>query len=253
MGFFDKILGGGKKTPFTADPKETAREQELLSRFNIETPEGRRFFEKTPEGREVLRIEETPFQQEQRATREALARSFLTSLEGGDDRFAAESKRIGDVTFERGMSRLEPFLEQRRRRTETALATRGLPQGSEAQRGAIDELAREEADRLTALAQTSELAAGQEQSRLRNLAGREAQAFFGRELGGIDLGGFSGVADVNRAGIIQVGDKLRLNRAEQEAERQDIQRGNVMDFVNKGIEAGKLAASGGLSGFFGGA
>ena len=244
MGFFDKILGGGKKTPFAPDAGGLAKEQELLSRFNIETPEGRRFFSKDASGRDVLNIEESAFQQGTRGQREALASDFLSSLSGGDDRFATESKRIGDLTFERGLSRLQPLLEQSRRRTETQLATQGLPVGSEAQKAAIDELSRQETDRLTALAQTSELAAGQEQSRLRNLAGNEAR-FFDRELSPIDLGGFSGVANVDRAGIVQKGFDQQLNRASQEAKRQDQQRKAVLDTAG-------LVGSGGMSGFFGG-
>lgn len=260
MGFFDKLLGGGGKTPFTADPKQTAAEQELLSRFNIEGGGlGRRFFSKDESGREVLNIEETPFQQQQRAKRESLASSFLTSLEGGDDRFAAESKRIGDLTFERGLSRLEPFIEKRRRQTNVGLATRGLPVGSEARSDTLAELGRDESDRLTSLAQTSELAAGQEQSRLRNLASREALGFFGGEFEGIDPGLFSGVANVDRAGIIQRGDQLRLARAGQEATRQNTQLGSIGDaigFVGSGglskIGGGLKKAGSGLSSFFGG-
>lgn len=256
MGFFDKIFGGGKKTPFTSDPQELIRQQENLSRFNIEAGGlGRRFFTKDETGRSVLNIEETPFQKEQRARREALASTFLTSLEGGDDRFAAETKRIGDVTFERGLSRLEPFIEKRRRAQEVALASQGLPIGSEIRGETLAELGRDESDLLTALAQEAELSAGAEQSRLRNLASAEALGFFGEEIGGIDPNLFSNVANVDSAGIATAADANRLARFQQEATRQNTQRKNAIEAIQGGQDlikgAGGLSKiGGGLAGFF---
>lgn len=236
MGFFDKLLGGGGKTPFTAEPSGTANQQELLSRYNISSPYGGRSFTTDANGRLVLNITETPFQMQQRATREALASDYLTSLAGGDDRFAAEAKRIGDVTFERGLARLQPTIDAAQRRTEVQAAAQGLPVGSEARTALMNELGAQQSDLYTNLAQTSELAASQEQSRLRNLAAQEASAFLAPELSGIDLGQFSNVAGSTYANDMYAGGNLQLNRYAQEATRQNTQRQNAIDLISGGAQ-----------------
>lgn len=242
MGFFDKLLGGGAKTPAVSNPQDVANQQQLSSRYNIMSPEGGRTFTTDASGRTVLNITETPFQQQQRAERQALATDFLKSLEGGDARFGAESKRIGDLIFERGMSRLKPLLDERRRSQVIALANQGLPVGSEAQSAAEAQLGRNENDLLTQLAGQSELAASQEQDRLRRLAGNEAQSFFGGEIGGINVGNFSNVTDPNIAGIIQQGDINNLARAKQEQARQGT-------MFNNALSLGTGLATGGMSFF----
>jgi hypothetical protein len=253
MGFFDKLLGGGKKTPFTSSAGSLIEKQDEFNRYNIYTPTGSRYFGTDDEGRSTLTIEETPFQQSQRAKREALASTFLDSLAGGDDRFAAESKRIGDVTFERALSRLEPTLEKNRRASEVALANQGRPVGSEIRSDLIAERQRGENDLYSALAMDAELAAGQEQSRLRGLALAEASAF-APELSGIDNSFFgSGIANIDAAGITNAAESLMLDRYAQEAVRQNTQRSNFIDLAQGGISGAKsINESGGLSSFFGG-
>lgn len=248
MGFFDKLLGGGTKTPFTADPQQTANQQELLNRYNITSPYGGRSFTTDANGRLVLNITETPFQMQQRATREALASDYLASLAGGDDRFAAEAKRIGDVTFERGLARLQPTIDAARRRTEVATAAQGLPAGSEARTALMNELGAQESDLYTNLAQTSELAASQEQSRLRNLAAQEAAAFLSPELSGVDVGNFSNVAGSTYANDMYTGGQLKLDRWAQEATRQNIQRQNAIDLMAGGLQGSKSLSNAGNSG-----
>jgi hypothetical protein len=234
MGFFSKVVGsvfGGGDKSRGPDPSSLVRQQQLMERFNIVSPEGGRTFTTDPKtGRQVLTIEETPFQQEQRGRRQELASTFLESLAGGPERFGAETKRIGDVTFERGLSRLEPFIERRRRRAEVGLATQGLPLGSEARTEALGELSRSETDLLTALAQESELSAGREQSRLRELAGREA-GFFAGDIGGINIAPFAQVARVDPAGIRQRAEQARLGEMQVGQQRA----GMGLDFLTKGV------------------
>ncbi len=248
MGFFDFITGGDKPPP-VSDPQQLAKEQELLDRYNIESPFGRRFFSKDDQGREVLNIEETPYQRALRGQQEMLASDFLRSLAGGEDRFAEEARRIGDVTFERGLKRLEPILEKARRRTDVRLSSQGIPTGSEARRDVIDELQAGESDLLTELAQSSELAASSEQDRLRRLAANEAATFLGGQFSGIDPSFFGGVAGTNRAGIIQTGEQA------QQARNQTIYDRNIA-FGNKLVDIGSALAApatGGMSSFMGSA
>lgn len=249
MGFFDKtfgnnglgmrsvkfLTGGDKKMPFTTSGQDLVQQQDLLNRYNINSAEGSRSFTTDPTtGRTVLNITETPFQQAQRAQRQGLASEFLQSLEGGDARFGAESKRIGDLTFERGMSRLQPLLDQRRRSQEIALSNQGLPVGSEAQSAAEAQLGRNENDLLTALAGQSELAAGQEQSRLRNLASDEASSFFGNDItGGANLSFFGNTNQVDAAGIVNEADTLNLERAGMDYKRQENRRKAALDLGSK--------------------
>jgi len=232
MSFFDELFGGGEKTSFITDPQAIIDQQDELNRINFETPEGGREFGVDPEtGRSTLTVTETPFQQQTRAAKEALATSFLSDLEGGDDRFADEAKRIGDLTFERGLSRLEPTIETARRRTETQLATQGLPVGSEARSDELARLSREEQDLLVNLAGSSELAASNEQTRLRNLAMNEANVF-ADQLGGVNTEGFlSGVPTIDAAGIIQNSDLMNLSRDALEATRANTQRENVIGAI----------------------
>ena len=258
MGFFDELLGGGKKTPFVTDPQELIKQQDLLNRLNISTPEGGRTFGVDPEtGRSTLEITESPFQQQTRAAKEALATSFLSDLSGGDDRFADESKRIGDLTFERGLSRLAPTLETARRRTETQLATQGLPVGSEARRGELDRLSQNEQDLLVNLAGSSELAASNEQSRLRGLALNEANVF-GEQLQDIDVGGFaSGIPTIDAIGAVNTADSQKQNRAKLEATRKNTQRENAIGLFEAGssfiggLPTGTFGTEAGTAGAFG--
>jgi len=231
------LVGGDQKTANISSGADLAKQQELINRFNINSAFGSRTFTKDASGREVLNINETPFQMQTRAAQEGLATSFLSSLSGGDSRFGTEAKRIGDLTFERGMSRLQPTLDARRRATETQLATQGLPQGSEAQRSAIDELGRNENDLLSSLAQTSELAAGDEQSRLRGLASSEAAGFFGSQFGGLNMDSFNDVNQIDRAGIIGAADTRNLERSKMEAARREQRRKNAIDLGTKAISA----------------
>lgn len=248
MSFFDEIFGGGEKTPFVTDPQALIKQQDELNRLNITTPEGGREFGVDPEtGRSTLTITETPFQQQTRAAKEALATSFLSDLSGGDDRFSAEAKRIGDLTFERGLSRLAPTLETARRRTETQLATQGLPVGSEARTDELARLSREENDLLDRLAGSSELAASNEQTRLRNLASNEAAVFFGDQFRGVDVGGFaSGIPTIDAIGAVNTADAQKQKRAGMEATRANTQRDNFMDTLSGiGDNAGGIASAAG--------
>jgi hypothetical protein len=243
--FVDKATGffTGKETPFVTDPNSLIGQEDRAKRFNIETPTGRRFFDVDPvTGRSRLNIEETEFQRGTRGQREALATDFLSSLGGGEGRFADESKRIGDLTFERGLSRLEPFLEKRRRQTETALASQGLPVGSEARSDRLAELSREESDRLATLAGQSELAASAEQSRLRDLALKEASVF-APELGGIDTSFFGNVESLDPAGITQRADVLKQNRAKLEEERRTAGIGRLGEGIGTAAKVGGTIAS----------
>lgn len=251
MGFFDNAFAGFGETiggfvgdaitpgpgeiPGATDPQSIIDQEDLLNRLDIITPEGGREFFVDPEtGRVGVRVTETPFQQDIRGQKEALASAFLNDLTGGDDRFATEAKRIGDLTFERGMSRLAPTLEQARRRTETKLSTQGLPVGSEARRDVIDELNRGESDLLTQLAIESELAASNEQSRLRNLALQEA-GVFGDVLGGVDTGTFlSGIPQINVGGIIQSNDALNLQRAGIQIDQDQAAINNAFGLLDMG-------------------
>jgi hypothetical protein len=249
MGFFDNLgsiggfLGdaitpGPGEIPGVTDPQGIIEQEDLLNRLDIISPEGGREFFVDPEtGRVGVRITETPFQEGIRGQKEALASQFLTDLTGGDDRFATEAKRIGDLTFERGLSRLEPTLEKARRRTETQLATQGLPVGSEARSDRLAELGRDESDLLTQLALQSELAAGQEQSRLRNLSLQEA-GVFGDVIGGVNTGQFlSGIPQIDVGGIIQNADRLNQNRASIQIGQDQAAINNALSLAEMGTNA----------------
>lgn len=232
-GFLGDALEPGGEIPGVTDPQGIIKQEDLINRIDIISPEGGRKFVVDPEtGRVGVEVTETPFQQGIRGQKEALASQFLSDLTGGDDRFATEAKRIGDLTFERGLSRLEPTLEKARRRTETQLATQGLPVGSEARSDRLAELGRDESDLYTQLALQSELAAGQEQSRLRNLSLREA-GVFGDTLGGVNTGQFlSGIPQIDVGGIIQGADRLNLGRAGIQIDQDQAAIDNAFKFAD---------------------
>jgi len=231
----DAITPGPNEIPSATDPQSIITQEDLLNRLDIITPEGGREFFVDPEtGRVGVRVTETPFQQDIRGQKEALASTFLNDLSGGDDRFAAESKRIGDLTFERGLSRLAPTLEQARRRTKTELSTQGLPVGSEARKDLMAEFGRNESDLLTQLARDAELAAGNEQSRLRSLALQEA-GVFGDVLGGVNTNTFlTGIPQIDVSGIIQGNDKLNLQRAGVQIKQDQAAIDNAFDLIDIG-------------------
>lgn len=231
----DAVTPGPGEIPGVTDPQGIIDQEDLLNRLDLITPEGGREFIVDPEtGRVGVRITETPFQEGTRSQKEQLASTFLNDLSGGDDRFAAESKRIGDLTFERGISRLGPELEQAERRTRAQLATQGLPVGSEARGDTLDEFNRGRSDLLTQLAIESELAASNEQSRLRKLSLQEAGAF-SDVLGGVDTGLLlSGIPNIDVAGITQNADRLNLSRAGIQIDQDQAAIDNVLDIVDIG-------------------
>lgn len=85
---------------------------------------------------------------------------------GYNSDFSADRQRVEEAMFER----LNSQLDRRRKSVEQQLANQGITRGSEAYDNAMADLAREEAEART----SAILAAGAEQSRLADLAHREA-------------------------------------------------------------------------------
>ncbi len=211
MGVFDFFTGGDKPAPLT-DPAALVKMQDNYSRYNISSPYGSSFYSTDRDGRKRLNIQETDYQKQMRAKREEGAATFFESLAGGDDRFAADAERIGDLTFERGLKRLQPVLDKARRRTEVDLFNSGNPMGSEGRALTMNELQANESDLYTNLAGQSELAARDEQERLRRLSNDEALSFYGNEVSGIDPSFFNNVQDIDAAGIFSGQEQAQQSR-----------------------------------------
>ena len=99
----------------------------LVNNPNIEGPGGSQFFDLETN---TIRLEESPFQQEQRLRQENLAKELFGSLSGALP--STDNELVRQATFDQGKSLLDPSFKDDRRRLEQQLADQGLPPGSEA-------------------------------------------------------------------------------------------------------------------------
>lgn len=93
--------------------------------------------------------------------------------------FGPMSQALEDATFERGLNRIQPEMDEMRSRSLQRLADQGIPVGSEAYAAEMNRLDRGQADARENLALSSVAAGRQEQDRLTRLAA----ALRGQEFG----------------------------------------------------------------------
>ena len=140
------------------------RQDLLINNPNIITPGGRQVFD--PETN-TIRIEESPFQAQQRGRQESLAAQLSGGLSGqlqGVDPSSlisqlpgVDTETVTQATFEQGKTLLDPEFTQQRRRLEQQLADQGLPPGSEAFNEQINRLEASQGRQLRDLSLSSVL------------------------------------------------------------------------------------------------
>lgn len=91
--------------------------------------------------------------------------SGLPQISGAQDLIAG-AEPLEQATFERGLNLLQPGLDRREEDLQVRLANQGIPQGSEAFTGAVDDFERARQQQLENLALSSVGAGRAEQSRL---------------------------------------------------------------------------------------
>lgn len=180
----------------------------LLNNPNIIAPGGRQIYDPVTN---TVRIEESPFQQEQRGRQEALAKSLSSQLQGIELPSTDPSAR-----FEQGRQLLEPAFTEQREQLEQSLADRGIPAGSEAYARELDRLQQSQGRQLQQLSfESVQTAEAQRSARFNELASLLGQA----QVGGVGFGQFQPqFSGLDLFGAEQAG----LNRAFQaEQARKD--------------------------------
>jgi hypothetical protein len=180
----------------------------LLNNPNIVGPGGRQIYDPLTN---TVRIEESPFQQEQRGRQEALAKSLSSQLQEIELPDTDPSAR-----FEQGRQLLEPAFTEQREQLEQSLADRGIPAGSEAYARELDRLQQSQGRQLQQLSfESVQTAEAQRSARFNELASLLGQA----QVGGVGFGQFQPqFSGLDLFGAEQAG----LNRAFQaEQARKD--------------------------------
>jgi len=140
--------------------------------------------------------------------------------------FEATRRQVTQSVFDRQLGLLQPEFTRQRESLEQNLADRGLPIGGEAYNSAIDRLERQQGEQQQRLAQSADLAGGQEAQRLFNQASTARGQLF-REAaaqGEFDLAGqqqafgqqAANVAQQNAARQQQIADQLRANELQNQ-------------------------------------
>ena len=135
--------------------------------------------------------------------------------------FEETRKLVTQSVFDRQLGLLQPEFTRQREALEQNLADRGLPIGGEAYNSAIDRLERQQGEQQQRLAQSADLAGGQEAQRLFNQASTARGQLF-REVAAQGEFGLAGqaqkfgqqaanVAQQNAARQQQIADQLRAN------------------------------------------
>jgi hypothetical protein len=151
----------------------------LLNNPNIVGPGGRQIYDPLTN---TVRIEESPFQQEQRGRQEALAKSLSSQLQGIELPSTDPSAR-----FEQGRQLLEPAFTEQREQLEQSLADRGIPAVSEAYARELDRLQQSQGRQLQQLSfESVQTAEAQRSARFNELASLLGQA----QVGGVGFGQF---------------------------------------------------------------
>lgn len=180
----------------------------LLNNPNIVGPGGMQIYDPLTN---TVRIEESPFQQEQRGRQEALAKSLSSQLQGIELPDTDPSAR-----FEQGRQLLEPAFTEQREQLEQSLADRGIPAGSEAYARELGRLESSQGRQLQQLSfESVQTAEAQRSARFNELASLLGQA----QVGGVGFGQFQPqFSGLDLFGAEQAG----LNRAFQaEQARKD--------------------------------
>jgi hypothetical protein len=151
----------------------------LLNNPNIIGPGGKQIYDPLTN---TVRIEESPFQQEQRGRQEALAKSLSSQLQGIELPDTDPSAR-----FEQGRQLLEPAFTEQREQLEQSLADKGIPAGSEAYARELDRLQQSQGRQLQQLSfESVQTAEAQRSARFNELASLLGQA----QVGGVGFGQF---------------------------------------------------------------
>ena len=265
MGFGTNLKGAlglakGPKGSFTSG-NELVRQQDLLNRYNISSPFGSRSFSTDAEGRSVLNIEETPFQQALRGLQEQQALGVLGSAAPSAEDFAQQGQDISNALYQSSLYNLTPQFQKEDVATADYLANRGLSPTSEAYRTALRDLRRSRGEQLNQLGLQSTLAGTAEQDRLVRLA--EAQraarlAETGSATQGLDLGLLGDVAGIDAAGIISgqeaASNFYNLSRFQDAQQRRSQTLNEVIKggFGGAGGGGGDAQSSTGIGSFFSG-
>jgi len=151
----------------------------LLNNPNIIGPGGKQIYDPLTN---TVRIEESPFQQEQRGRQEALAKNLSSQLQGIELPGTDPSAR-----FEQGRQLLEPAFTEQREQLEQSLADKGIPAGSEAYARELDRLQQSQGRQLQQLSfESVQTAEAQRSARFNELASLLGQA----QVGGVGFGQF---------------------------------------------------------------
>lgn len=237
-------FGGGPKGNFT-DPRELVRQQDLLNRYNISSPFGSRSYTKDAEGRTVLNIQETPYQQALRQLQEKQAMDVLGSKAPSAADFQQQGDDVRRALYETSMYTLRPQFEREDTQIADYLSNRGIPLGSTAYQRALSGLRRDRGQQLNQLGLQSTLAASQEQDRLVRLAELQRQARLaetGSATQGIDMSIFGNTAAIDAAGIIG-SQEAAMNQFNQN--RFNSQQQRRSQALTEGLKGGALIFAGG--------
>jgi len=197
MSFVSDIFRGPPKPPPAPDPAATIQAQKEAQQLTQYTPQGNLLYGSVgPEGQfvprnlgDALRIEESPFQQQFRTGSEGIALGLIDQLsdrplsdyrtasqiESGVDipllgDFSGDIQRLEDETYQAGLRRIQPELEQSREGLVQSLADRGIPLSSEAAQRELDRFDRAQSDALQDLTFRSIESGRAEQQRLATLS-----------------------------------------------------------------------------------
>jgi len=210
----------------------------LLNNPNIITPGGRQIYDPVTN---TVRIEESPFQQEQRERQEALAKSLSSQLQGIELPGTDPSAR-----FEQGRQLLEPAFTEQKEQLEQSLADRGIPAGSEAYARELDRLQQSQGRQLQQLSfESVQTAEAQRSARFNELASLLGQA----QVGGVGFEQFQPqFSGLDLFGAEQ-GQLNRAFQAEQARKDRSLQRQSALIGGLGSLGSSVIGAAGQVGGF----
>jgi hypothetical protein len=239
-------MGKGSSAPEAPDPYETASADAQFNRLDTYSPSGSgvrygytnpatgQFVQGTSPGegyQSAVQQQESTWEQQIRQALEPASVSLTNrvisdNITGMPDAPRAQDMgQIGQTIFDRNMSMMMPSINKANDKLLTNLQARGLPVGSEAFNSAYGEQQKQTQDTISRLAMDSDIASGQEQSRLFSLDSASRQGAIS-ELVAAMGGGYnppsatpSGAASsVNYSGL--AGQKYQADLAASQASNQ---------------------------------